>query len=173
MEKCLIVAIADDNGIGAGGDLLWHISADLKYFKEKTLGCPVIMGRTTFDSIGRPLPGRKNIVLTRRGGEIPGAVTAGSLEEAYSLSGDVPRCFVLGGASVYREALGDMDKLYVTKVHTVVPGADAFFPEIDTELWEVESSSPLYTDDETGYKYEFLVYNRTEWHRKEKNSGAV
>jgi len=160
MEKCIIVAKGENNGIGVKGNLPWHISEDLKYFKEKTKGFPVIMGRTTFDSIGRPLPGRKNIVLSRSCNQIPGVTVVGSFEEAYSEAEGFEKCFVIGGASIYRAAINDMDKLYVTDVHTEVNEADAFFPEIDESKWERESVSPISTDEASGLAYEFIVYKR-------------
>lgn len=171
MEKCLIVAAADDNAIGVRGMLPWHISEDLKYFKRQTSGFPVIMGRTTFESLGRPLPARKNIVMSRRGGPEGGAGVAGgpgpasapvvrvaSVEEAYRAAEPAGKCFVIGGASVYAALLGEMDRLYVTRVHTVVPDADAFFPEIDPMVWKEESRSEMMTDEKTGIEFEFIIY---------------
>ena len=164
MKKCIIVAVADNYGIGVKGDLPWHISEDLKYFKRTTRGYPVIMGRTTYFSIGRPLPGRKNIVLNLGGDDIPEVTCAYSFEEAYreAEATGADKCFVIGGASVYRAALPDMDLLYITHVHTEVEGADAFFPAIDPEIWERESTSPTYTDPETGYEFEFVIYKKTD-----------
>ena len=161
MEKCLIVAVSDDMAIGRGGDMPWHLSEDLKYFKRVTMGCPVIMGRTTFESLGRPLPGRKNIVLSRREISLPeGVVRVGSLDEAYVAAGSAERCFIMGGASVYAQAIGDMDTLYITRIHTTVPDADAFFPEIDLTLWKEQSRSDTLTDERSGIRFEFVVYKR-------------
>lgn len=163
MEKCLIVAIADNNGIGVKGDLPWHISEDLKYFKRTTAGCPVIMGRTTYFSLPfRPLKNRKNIVLNLGGEPIPEVTCVYSFEEAFAEAAaeDAPRCFIMGGASVYRAAINMMDKLFITHVHTVVEDADVFFPEIDPAIWKVESSSETFTDAETGFTFEFVVYTR-------------
>lgn len=160
MEKCLIVAIADNYGIGVRGELPWHISEDLRYFKETTRGYPVIMGRTTWNSIGRPLPGRKNIVLNLGCEPIGEAVCVNSFEEAYRQAEGADKCFIMGGASVYRAAMPDMDRLYITHVHTVVEEADVFFPQIDPAVWEVESRSEMKTDPETGFEFEFVVYRR-------------
>ena len=163
MTKCIIVAVADDWGIGVKGDLPWHISEDLKYFKEVTRGYPVIMGRTTYFSLPfRPLKGRKNIVLNLGGDPIPEVSCVYSFDEAFAEAEaeGKDRCFVMGGASVYRAALPMMDRLYITHVHTVVPGADVFFPEIDPEIWEEESRSETHTDPETGYRFEFTVYRK-------------
>ena len=160
MEKCLIVAIADNGAIGKNNELLWHISEDLKFFKRTTLGYPVIMGRKTFESIGRPLPKRQNIVVSRRGFEAPeGVVVVSSLEEAYKVV-EGPRLFIMGGGQIYAQALPDMDRLIITHVHTVIEDADTFFPAIDPAVWQVAERSELMTDPETGYTFEFVEYTR-------------
>jgi len=164
MEKSLIVAVADNWAIGKDNDLLWHISEDLKYFKRQTLGCPVIMGFMTYMSIGRPLPKRKNIVISLfPWPDAPeGVCVVGSLEEAYKEAEkeDAPRCFVMGGGYTYAEALPHCDTLYITHVHATVEDADVFFPEIDPKVWKVESKSQTHTDPETGLTYEFTVYRK-------------
>lgn len=161
MEKCLIVAVADDGAIGVKGGLPWHLSEDLKYFKRTTEGCPVIMGRTTYFSLPfRPLKNRKNIVLNLGGDPIPEVTCVYSFEEAYAAAEPAEKCFIIGGASVYRAALPDMDRLYITHVHANVPDADAFFPEIDPAIWAVESRSETIIDEATGVAYEFVVYLR-------------
>ena len=166
MEKCIIVAIADNNAIGRDNALLWHISEDLKFFRRTTSGHPVIMGRKTFESIGRPLPKRTNIVVSR-GAEAPeGTLLAASLKDAFSLAETavaekaLQRCFVIGGGQIYAQALELADRLIVTHVHTVIENADTFFPEIDPQQWKVDQRSELYTDDETGYIFEFVEYIR-------------
>ena len=174
MEKCIIVAIADNNAIGKDNALLWHISEDLKFFKRTTLGCPVIMGRKTFESIGRPLPKRLNIVVSRGGFNAPeGVEVVASLEDAYALaerchpsiiSGEVEsspmKAFVIGGGQIYAQALGIADRLIVTHVHTVISEADTFFPAIDPTVWKVESRSEMHHDEESGYDFEFVEYTR-------------
>ena len=162
MKKCIIVAVADNNGIGVKGALPWHISDDLKYFKAVTRGYPVIMGRTTYFSIGRPLPGRKNIVLNLGGDPIPEVTCVYSFDEAYAEAAatGADKCFIMGGASVYRAALPEMDRLYITHVHTEVKEADAFFPAIDPDVWTRISISETHTDPETGFEFEFVVYER-------------
>lgn len=165
MEKCLIVAIADDHAIGVKGGLPWHLSEDLKYFKRMTQGCPVIMGRTTYFSLPfHPLKGRKNIVLNLGGDPIPEATCVYSFDEAFAEAEkeQSEKSFVMGGASVYKAAINMMDKLYITHVHTTIPEADAFFPEIDPEIWKVESKSETFADEETGYSFEFVVYTRKD-----------
>jgi dihydrofolate reductase len=162
MEKCLIVAVADNYGIGIKNALPWHIAEDLKYFKRVTSGYPVIMGRATFFSIGRPLPGRKNIVLNLGFDPIPDICCVYSFDEAFAEAEKTgaEKCFIIGGATVYKASLPWMDRLYITHVHTEVKEADAFFPVIDPETWEVESRSQMHTDPETGYPFEFVVYKR-------------
>lgn len=160
MEKCLIVAVADNLGIGIKGDLPWHIAEDLKYFKRMTSGYPVIMGRTTYFSLPfHPLKGRKNIVLNAGGDPIPEACCVYSFEEAFAEAEPAEKCFVMGGASVYRAAIDMVDRLYITHVHTTID-ADAWFPEIDPEIWKAESVSETMHDDENGYDFEFAVYVR-------------
>jgi len=162
MEKCIIVAVADNGAIGRDNSLLWHISADLKFFKRKTLGFPVIMGRKTFESIGRPLPGRVNIVVSRAFSTGEEVAVAGSLEEALDIAAEtnLERCFILGGGQVYSQAISLVDCLIVTHVHTEIEDADTFFPAIDYDVWEVVERSETFTDDETGYTFEFVEYGK-------------
>ena len=188
MEKCIIVAIADNNAIGKDNALLWHISEDLKFFKRTTMGCPVIMGRKTFESIGRPLPKRLNIVVSRGGFNAPeGVEVVTSLEEAYALAESrllvampgspsampgsptvmssgagtsVPKAFVIGGGQIYAQAMAIADRLTVTHVHTVIEDADTFFPAIDPAIWKEASRSEISHDEESGYDFEFVEYIR-------------
>lgn len=162
MERCIIVAIADNNAIGCDNALLWHISEDLRFFKRQTLGCPVIMGRKTYESIGRPLPKRINIVISRGNDEPEGTTLVHSLEEAFSLAEatNLERCFVMGGGQIYAQALDLADRLIVTHVHTVIEDADTFFPSIDPNIWTVAARSELLNDEETGYNFEFVEYTR-------------
>lgn len=163
MEKCIIVAIADNNAIGKDNALLWHISEDLKFFKQTTLGCPVIMGRKTFESIGRPLPKRMNIIVSRRGYDAPeGVVVVDSLEKAYAAAQEQgsEKCFVIGGGQIYAQALDSADRLIITHVHTVIEEADTFFPQIDPQVWLPVDRSELMTDPENGYEFEFVQYKR-------------
>ena len=172
MEKSIIVAIADNNAIGKDNALLWHISEDLKFFKRTTMGCPVIMGRKTFESIGRPLPKRLNIVISR-GFEAPeGVVVVSSLEEAYKAAEESlsytpdsignPRCFIIGGGQIYAQAIADADIITVTHVHTVIEDADTFFPAIDPAVWQAADRSEIFHDDESGFDFEFVTYTKME-----------
>ena len=163
MEKAIIVAVADNMAIGKNNDLLWHISEDLKYFKKITLGSPVIMGFMTFKSLGsRPLPKRQNVVISIfPWPDAPQNITiVDSLEEAYKAVEGCEKCFVIGGGYTYREAMKDVDTLYITHVHTTIEDADTFFPEIDHNVWRLDSISETHTDNETGFSFEFAVYKR-------------
>lgn len=169
MEKCIIVAVADNWAIGKNNDLLWHLPEDLRYFKKTTLGCPVIMGYMTFLSLGsRPLPKRENIVISEfPWPDRPDTVTVvGSLAEAYEAAGKAceatgaPRCFVIGGGYTYRQAMEFSDRLFITHVHTSVEDAQVWFPEISPEVWKEESRSETQHDEASGLDYEFTVYAR-------------
>ena len=162
MQKNIIVAISDNNAIGRNNELLWHISADLKFFKKQTLGWPVIMGRKTFESIGRALPGRANIVISRNFNTGEEVEVVGSLKEAFAIaeSTNLEKCFVMGGGQIYAQALEHADKLVVTHVHVVIDDADTFFPPIDPSVWAVVNRSEMFTDEETGYTYEFVEYEK-------------
>ena len=162
MEKVIIVAISDNNAIGRDNQLLWHISEDLRFFKRTTLGCPVIMGRKTFESIGRALPKRVNIVISRGFNTAEEVAVTGSLEAAFKVAEEtnLERCFVIGGGQIYAQALPLVDRLIVTHVHTVIEGADTFFPQIDPEVWHVAQRSEIFHDEESGYDFEFVEYLR-------------
>jgi dihydrofolate reductase len=138
----IIVAIANNNAIGKDNQLLWHLPEDLQYFKRTTMGKPIVMGRKTFESIGRPLPGRLNIVITRQqdwqhdGVKVVHTINdALRLAEAQSMIDGINEMMVIGGAEIYKTALSQADKLYVTRVDAVIDG-DAFFPEIDQTVWQ-------------------------------------
>ena len=177
MEKCLIVAVADNNAIGRKNALLWNLPGDMKYFREQTTGNAVIMGWMTFQSIGRPLPRRRNIVISLfPWPEAPKEVfVRKSLKQAFKEAGrdgkghysslnysgsNDRKAFVIGGAYTYAEAMEFVDTLYITHVHDAPEDADAFFPEIDPSVWRVDSRSELQTDPATGISYEFVVYRR-------------
>ena len=162
MQKNIIVAISDNNAIGRNNELLWHISEDLRFFRRTTLGWPVIMGRKTFESIGRALPGRVNVVVSRGFTTGEDVEVVGSLEEAFATaeSTNLEKCFVMGGGQIDAQALELADRLVVTHVHTVIEDADTFFPPIDPQVWTVADRSELFTDEETGYTFEFVEYLR-------------
>ena len=154
----IIVAVSDDWGIGKDNELLWHISEDLKRFKRITIGKTLIMGKKTWESLPtRPLPGRKNIVLTDLPDEqIEGAITVYSIDEALSKCTAEDEVFIIGGGSVYRQFMSLAHRLYITHVHKNRP-ADIFFPPIDPAVWKIVSEED-FTDSEIPYKN--IIYER-------------
>ena len=158
----LICAAAENMAIGAGGKIPWHISADFRYFKSVTLGHTVIMGRGTWDSMGgKPLPGRRNIVVSRSlaGGRLPGAEIACSIEDALRMAEGEAETFIIGGGSLYRQAIDSAQKIYLTLVHTVVEDADTFFPEIGPQ-WRETSRSGIQFDEKSNLSFEFITYEK-------------
>ncbi|MFH5824029.1 dihydrofolate reductase [Georgenia sp. AZ-5] len=159
----MIWAQAHDRVIGARGTMPWHLPEDLAHFKRTTAGSAVVMGRSTWDSLDprfRPLPGRRNIVLTRRAGlAADGAQVAGSLEEALNLAGE--DAWVIGGAEVYAQALPRADRLVVTDIDLAVDG-DARAPAIDDAAWEIESADPNrgWHTSRTGLRYRVTTFRR-------------
>ena len=136
----IIVAAAENGAIGGDNRLPWHLPDDLKRFKALSLGKPIVMGRRTFDSIGRPLPGRTNIVVSRQAGlAIEGAVVAPSLDAALAAAGSVPEIVVIGGAQIFEQALPRTDTIHLTRVHAHIPG-DVFFPKLDPASWREAAS---------------------------------
>nr|WP_315598413.1 dihydrofolate reductase [uncultured Cupriavidus sp.] len=155
----LIVARARNGVIGRDNTLPWRLPEDLQHFKRTTLGAPIIMGRKTWDSIGRPLPGRRNIVVSRnRALELAGAEVVGSLEDAQRLCAGVEQVFLIGGAQLYAEALPSADRLIVTEIDADVPG-DAFFPAVDRSIW-IEASREKHHSEANGFDYAFVTYER-------------
>lgn len=161
-EIVIIAAVTRDLAIGKQGDLLYHISADLRRFKSLTLGHPVIMGRKTFQSFPNgPLPGRLNVVLTRdRDFGYPGIKTASSLDEAVSECIGNDKIFVIGGGHIYAEALGMASCLELTVIDAERPDADTFFPSIDDGGWKVVEESGSQTDPRSGVDYRFVTLRR-------------
>ena len=154
----LIAAVARNGAIGKNNQLLARIPEDLRFFKRTTLGCPVIMGRKTWDSIGRPLPGRRNIVVTRDPQwRTDGAERAGSLREALALAATSGKVFVIGGAQIYAEALPLADKLVLTEIDADLDG-DTFFPAWDRAMFTAHASEPQ--TSEHGYGYRWVTYQR-------------
>jgi dihydrofolate reductase len=156
----LIVAVSEDWGIGKNNELLWHISEDLKRFKKLTLGKTILMGKNTWESLPkRPLPGRKNIVLTDNPAEIiEGALTAYSIDDAMGKCDTNEEIFVIGGGSIYRQFMPVADRLYITHVHLKAP-ADIYFPEINHDEWQVEHKEKA-KDEEKGIPYTYTIYKR-------------
>jgi dihydrofolate reductase len=154
----LVAAVARDGGIGHRGELLVRLPEDLRRFKTITLGQPVVMGRRTWQSIGRALPGRRNIVVTRNAGlRLEGAETAASLDEALKLAADAPIVHVIGGAELYALALPLADELQLTEIDAEFP-ADTFFPAWDRSRFALAAHEPHTTAD--GLRYAFATYKR-------------
>jgi dihydrofolate reductase len=155
----LIAAVARDGGIGHRGELLVHLPGDLPRLKRLTMGSVVVMGRKTWDSIGRALPGRRNIVVTRdRAFRAAGGETTASLDDALALTTDVPRIFVLGGAEIFALALPLADELELTEIDAAFP-ADTFFPAWDRGRFEETAREPRTTAE--GVRYAFVTYKKT------------
>ncbi|WP_158795935.1 dihydrofolate reductase [Pedobacter sp. L105] len=155
-----IVATAENNGIGKDNQLLWRLPADLKHFKDITTGHTVIMGRKTFDSVGKPLPNRRNIVVTRKSGlEISGAEVVNTIEAALALCDDNEEVFIVGGAEIYKMAMPLTDKIYLTVVHGTFD-ADTFFPPIDPEIWKETDVVNHEPDEKNAYAYTFSTLLR-------------
>jgi dihydrofolate reductase len=157
----IIVAVADDLGIGKDNELLWHISEDLKRFRKLTTGNTIIMGKKTWESLPkRPLPNRNNVVLTDDPKEIiDSAVTAYSIEDALAKCGKSEEIFVIGGGSVYRQFLSIADMLYITHVHKKAP-ADVYFPVIDLNIWKIIEKEEFPSSDSNAIPYTYIIYGR-------------
>ena len=164
----IIVAVSDDWGIGKNNELLWHIPEDLKRFKRLTLGKCVIMGKKTWESLPRkPLPDRKNIVLTDIPDEcINCSFTAYSIDDALSNCEKDQEIFVIGGGSVYRQFMPIADRLYITHVHKKAP-ADIYFPKIDRRKWKVIEREECISEDETTIPYSYVIYERRGSRKKQ------
>lgn len=156
----LVVAVADNGTIGRDGALPWHLPEDLRRFKAITMGAPVVMGRRTFESIGRPLPGRHNIVVSRNPAwRADGVTPVRDLPAALAAAGDAPQALIIGGAALYAEALPLAQRIYRTRVHAVVDG-DVSFPPLDARDWRVVSSERRATDARHAYPMTFEVLER-------------
>jgi dihydrofolate reductase len=154
----LIVAYSTNRAIGRDNALPWKLPGDLAHFKRSTLGRPIVMGRKTWDSLGRPLPGRSNIVITRNPGfGAEGAIVVPSLQAAIDACGDVDEAFVIGGAQIYAQALPLARRVLATEVHADVDG-DAFFPLLPSFQWKETARAPQ--PAENGYEYDFVTYER-------------
>lgn len=163
MTLSAIVATDRNGVIGKDNDIPWHLPADLKYFKRRTLNHHIIMGRKTFESIGRPLPKRTNIVVTRNPFfMVSKCLVAGSLQEAIQLAKDngETEAFIIGGGTLYEQSMPLIDRLYLTEVDTEVEGGAIFFPEIDENDWALLSSEAHPADDKNPYAYTFKVLER-------------
>ncbi len=156
----IIVAVSENGVIGRGGTLPWRLPADLKYFRRVTTGHAVVMGRKNFEDIGRPLPDRRNIVLTRDSGfRAEGCLVARSIEQAITLAGDDPEIFFIGGAELYTQILPRADRLYLTRVHASIEG-DTYFPEFSSDDWIRITRERRDADADNPYDLSFDVFER-------------
>lgn len=152
----LIACMDRNHVIGKDNQIPWHLPADLKYFKETTMGHTVVMGRKTFESIGKPLPGRRNVILTRdKGFRVEGAEVVHTVEEVLKRQEDL---FIIGGATIYEQFMPYAEKLYITKIEAEFEG-DAFFPPID-ETWQLVTCLPGVQDEKNPYVFSFLTYEK-------------
>lgn len=160
MRISLIVAAAENGVIGAGNKLPWHLPDDLKRFKALTMDKPILMGRRTFESIGKPLPGRNNIVMTRQPGlKLPGCTTVSTFAEARRAAGDAAELAVIGGGEVYVQTLPFADVVHLTRVHARIEG-DAFFPPLPRAEWRERVIASHPADDRHAYAFSFLEIER-------------
>ena len=160
MRISLIVAMAENGVIGRNNQLPWRLSADLQHFKKITMGKPLIMGRNTHDSIGRPLPGRSNIVISRdKQYQAEGCVVVHSVDAALAAADGAEEVMIMGGAQLYEQTIGRADRLYVTLVHASIEG-DVCFPEIDWEHWHEISAEDFRADDKNEFDFSFYVFDR-------------
>ena len=162
MPVSLIVAVSSNEVIGRDGDLPWHLPADLRHFKKTTMGHHLIIGRATWDEVGKPLPGRTMVVVTRnRSFGADGVLVAHSVEAALALARDDDEPFIGGGAEIYRQALeaGIVDRLYITRVHADVEG-DTLFPSIDLDQWNLADRIDHPADEKNDHPYSFERYDR-------------
>ena len=168
MKFSLIVALAENRVIGIDNKLPWYLPNDLKYFKQVTMGKTIVMGRKTYESIGKPLPGRTNIVITRQSGyQAPNAndsvkvvdslQAARELAESIALINGQDEAMIIGGAEIYSQALTLVDRMYLTEVHAEVEG-DAFFPEFERSAWQEVAREDFAAEGPNPYNYSFVVY---------------
>jgi dihydrofolate reductase len=166
MNLAIIVAQAKNRVIGINNKLPWHLPEDLRYFKQVTMGKPIIMGRNTYESIGRPLPGRTNIVITRQNDYAPeGVRVVNSLDEAVELAesialiNGIDEAMVIGGAQIYEQALASAHRLYLTEVDAEIEG-DAWFPEFERQEWSEVGREDFSAEGPNPYNYSFIVLDR-------------
>lgn len=158
----LIAAIAQNNVIGKNNKLVWHMPADLRFFKNTTMGHTLIMGRKTFESFGKPLPGRKSIVITRqKDWNHEGVIVVHSLKDAIKLAPGSEEVFIVGGAEIYRQALPLCERMYLTIIHHDFEG-DTYFPPVDFSQWNLKSDEKHQADEKNAFDYSFRFYERKD-----------
>jgi dihydrofolate reductase len=159
MKLTAVVAVSDNDVIGRDNAIPWHQPADLAYFKRVTMGKPILMGRKTWDSIGKPLPGRLNIVLSRSGFTAPGAEVVSTLDEACNLAAGSPEMMVIGGAKIFELTMPRMDRVHLTRVHCVVDG-DVFMPPLNPDEWREVMREERPADERNAHAMSFVTLDR-------------
>ncbi|EKD72330.1 MAG: Dihydrofolate reductase [uncultured bacterium] len=160
MRISAIVAMSENRVIGKDNQLLWHLPADLQHFKQVTMGKPILMGRKTYQSIGRPLPGRCNIVMTHDSAFVAeGCVIVDSMDAALAVVKESDEIFIIGGAIVYRQLLSFVQRIYMTVVHHEFAG-DAFFPELNLAEWQETARERHAADEKHQYAFSFITWER-------------
>lgn len=161
MTLSIIVAVASDGAIGRANDLLWHLPADLKRFKELTTGHTILMGRKTFESLPRgPLPNRRNIIISRSLPTQPGAEVYPTIQQAMEACASDEEVFIIGGGEIYRQLLPNTERIYLTRVQASFPDAEVFFPELDPTEWVEEAREVYPRDERNEYDTELLLLRR-------------
>lgn len=158
----LVVAAAENNAIGKNNQLLWHLPNDLKFFKNTTWAGVVIMGRKTFESVNKPLPGRLNIVVTgNKEWQAEGVMVAPDLKQAIELAAkeNFKKIFIIGGGEIYKQSMPLADTIYMTRVHTQIDG-DTYFPVIDTNEWQLKEKNDFFKDEKHAYDYSFETWEK-------------
>lgn len=159
MKISIIAAIAQNHAIGLNNQLIWHLPDDLQFFKKTTLNCSIIMGRKTFDSIGKALPKRKNIIISSNlNFKVPNGFVVKNMQEALTIA-DSEEVFIVGGASIYEQSMLIANKMYITKVHHSFKG-DTFFPEIDPKVWQVTAQENHFKDEKHAFDFSFITYEK-------------
>jgi len=160
MSTTIIAAIANNNALGKDNDLIWHLPADLIRFRKTTTGHHIIMGRNTYESIGKPLPNRTTVIITRNPDyKAEGCVVVNSIAAALEIAKEDASPFIIGGAQIYKEAINIVDQLDITEVHHEFE-ADVFFPEIDLSIWKETKRERFEADEKNKYAYSFVSYTR-------------
>jgi dihydrofolate reductase len=158
----IIAAIANNNALGKDNDLIWYLPADLKRFKKVTSGHHILMGRNTFESIGKPLPNRTTVIITRnKAYKAEGCIVVDSIEKAIEVAKEDAKIFIIGGAEIYKQTITSnlVDQLDITKVHHEFE-ADVYFPEIDSAIWKEVSREDFEADEKNTYDYSFISYKK-------------
>jgi len=155
----LIAALDKNNLIGSNNGMPWHLPADFKHFKKVTMGKPIIMGRKTFESIGKPLPGRLNIVISRSDFSADGISSASSIDAALTQVSNVEEAVIIGGANIYQQIINKVDRMYLTHIDASCEG-DAWFPEFNLADWKIENQFTHKADEKNNFDFSVITYNR-------------